>query len=409
MNTPSTVAGAAHANESEPGRVPVTVVDSDIHVNPRSAAELADSLPREWVHFKDLLYGGGLLGASVIFAPPNEGRRLDAFGEDGAPAGSDPGLTGRQLFDEAGVDIAVIIPLTDKSAANPEHEAAMAAANNAWLAASWLGAYNGHERYKGTLRVSSDPDLAVQEIEKWAGHPHFVQVMLNPYLGIPLGQRQFWPVYEAASRAGLVVCTHVTLQRPGPALLTSSGAPRTFLENHAQFSMLYAAHLTSMLEEGVFERFPELRFTFVEGGYSWVLPLLWRLDKLWTSLGAEVPLLKRKPSEYVREHVSFTRQPYEEPRDATWMARVIEWLGPKTLEFATDYPHWDGDYNTAMGFKGIPKEVRTQILGLNALEKLRLPPTRSSRHWSEFPHATDPAGNPDDHTSPVPFKPAVPQ
>lgn len=371
-------------------RVPVQVVDSDIHVNPRSATELADSLPTEWVHFKDLLYGGGILGASVIFAPPNEGRRLDAFGDDGAPAGSDPMLTGRQLFDEAGVDIAVIIPLTDKSAANPEHEAAMAAANNAWLAASWLGEYNGHERYKGTIRVSSDPDLAVREIEKWARHPHFVQVMINPYLGIPMGQKSFWPIYEAATRAGLVVCTHVTLQRPGPALMTSSGAPRTFLENHAQFAMLYAAHLTSLLEEGVFERFPDLRFTFVEGGYSWCLPLLWHLDKLWESLRGEVPGLKRRPSDYVRDHVSFTRQPYEEPRDPRYLARVIDWLGPKTLEFATDYPHWDGDYNTAMGFRGVSPEARAMILGGNAVEKLRLPSTRSARHWSEFmPAATD--------------------
>ncbi|MEX2290297.1 MAG: amidohydrolase family protein [Mycobacteriales bacterium] len=396
---------AAPSGTSASETVPVKVVDSDIHVNPRSAVELADSLPSEWAHFKDLLYGGGILGASVIFAPPNEGRRLDAFGSDGGPAGSDPGLTGRQLFDEAGVDLAVIIPLTDKSAANPEHEAAMSAANNTWLASSWLGEYNGHERYKGTIRVSSDPDLAVREIEKWAGHPHFVQVMLNPYLGIPLGHRTFWPVYEAASRAGLVVCTHVTLQRPGPALLTSSGAPRTFLENHAQFSMLYAAHLVSLLEEGVFGRFPDLRFTFVEGGYAWCLPLLWRLDKHWQSLRSEVPALERKPSDYVREHVSFTRQPYEEPRDMKYMARVIEWLGPTTLEFATDYPHWDGDYSTAMGFQGVSREVRAQILGLNAIEKLRLSSTRSSRHWSEFPGATGPGGL----DAPTQFQPPVPQ
>lgn len=366
------------------GEVPVRVVDCDIHVNPRSATELADYLPEQWLHLKDLLYGGGMLGTSVIFAPPNEGRRLDAFGADGGPPGSDPQLTGRQLFDEAGVDIAIIIPLTERSATNPEHEAAMAAATNNWLANTWLGQYNGHGRYKGTIRVSSDPDLAVAEIEKWADHPHFVQIMLNPYLGIPLGHRNFWPVYEAAVAADLAVCTHVTLQRPGPALFTSSGAPTTFLENHAQFSMLYAAHLVSMLEEGLFERYPGLRFTFVEGGYSWCLPLLWRLDKHWKQLRQEVPGLKRAPSDYVREHVSFTRQPYEEPRDPRYLARVIDWLGPHTLEFATDYPHWDGDYNTHIGFAGVTPEVRKQILGENAIAKYRLPVTRPAAHWSEF-------------------------
>ena len=82
--------GAATGRAAE--TVPVRVVDSDIHVNPRSAGELADSLPPEWAHFKDLLYGGGILGASVIFAPPNEGRRLDAFGPEGA-CYADPGGT----------------------------------------------------------------------------------------------------------------------------------------------------------------------------------------------------------------------------------------------------------------------------------------------------------------------------
>ncbi|GAA1517258.1 amidohydrolase family protein [Nocardioides humi] len=365
-------------------QVAVEVVDCDIHVNPRNGTELADFMPVEWAHLKDLLYGRGMLGTSVIFAAPNEGRRLDAFGDDGSPAGSDPGLTGRQLFDEAGVDIAIIIPLTEKSSANPEHEAAMAATTNNWLAETWLSTHNGHGRYKGTIRVSSDPALAVAEIRKWADHPHFVQVMLNPYLGVGMGQRQFWPVYEAAIAADLTVCTHVTLQRPGPALMTSTGAPRTFLENHSQFSMLYAGHLVSMLESGVFNRFPDLRFTFVEGGYAWCLPLLWRLDNHWQRLRAEIPELKRPPSDYVRDHVSFTRQPYEEPRDPRYLARVIDWLGPKTLEFATDYPHWDGDYNRRVGFTGVDQDSIRRILGLNAIEKYRLPSTRAAAHWSEF-------------------------
>jgi predicted TIM-barrel fold metal-dependent hydrolase len=300
------------------------------------------------------------------------------------PAGSDPQLTGRQLFDEAKVDLAIIIPLTEKSSANPVHEAAMAATTNNWLAETWLGRYNRHGRYKGTIRVSSDPDLAVDEIRKWSGHPHFVQVMVNPYQGVPFGRKAFWPVYEAAVAADLAVCSHVTLQRPGPALMTSTGAPRTFLENHAQFAMLYAAHLVSLLEEGVFDRFPQLRFTFIEGGYSWCLPLLWRLDNLWASLRAEVPALRRPPSDYVREHVSFTRQPFEEPRDMRYLARVIEWLGPQTIEFATDYPHWDGDYNVRVGFNGVPGEAVERILGRNAVEKYRLPATRPAKHWSEF-------------------------
>ena len=69
--------------------VDVTIVDSDIHVNPRNGMEIADHMPEPWLGkgYRELLFAGGLLGTSVIFAPPNEGRRLDAFTPAG-PAGS---------------------------------------------------------------------------------------------------------------------------------------------------------------------------------------------------------------------------------------------------------------------------------------------------------------------------------
>lgn len=371
--------------QAVPDEVEVKIVDCDIHVNPRSGIDIANSLPEPWVSkgYRELLFAGGLLGTSVIFAPPNEGRRLDSFTPLGPP-GSDPKVTGRQLFDEAGVDVAIIIPLSDKSLANPEHEAAMAAATNNWLANSWLKEFNGHGRYKGTLRISTDTELAVAEIERWAGHPHFVQIMLNPYVGGLFGEPRYWPIYEAAIRNKLTICSHVTLQRPGPALMSIYGPPSYYLENHGQFPLLYSAHLTSMLCEGVFEQFPDLRFTFVEGGYSWALPYVWRMDAHWKQLRSDAPRLKRLPSEYVREHISFTRQPVEEPQQPEHLAKVIRWLGPQTLEFASDYPHWDGDYNVAMNFVGVSAEDRKKILGQNAIHKYRLKPTRPSRHWSEF-------------------------
>lgn len=371
--------------ELEVADVPVKIVDCDIHVNPRHGLEIPNSLPEPWISkgYQELLFAGSTLGTSVIFASPNEGRRLDAFTPLGPP-GSDPNVTGRQLFDEVGVDLAIIIPMMEKNCANPEHEAAWAAAMNNWLAQTWLGEYNGHGRYKGTIRISTDPDLAVAEIEKWASHPHFVQIMLNPFVGGLFGEARFWPVYEAAIRHKLAVCTHVTLQRPGPALQTIYGPPTYYIENHGQFPVVYAAHLTSMLCEGVFERFPDLRFTFVEGGFSWALPYIWRMDRHWKELRREAPAMKRLPSEYLRQNVSFTRQPVEEPRDPRHLARVIEILGSHSIEFATDYPHWDGDYNAGMNFAGISPDLKKRILGLNAVDKYRLQPTRPARHWSEF-------------------------
>src|SRR5215210_2155995 len=92
----------------------------------------------------------GASNSSLAYTPPGLSLRSDAIGPGGAPACSDPAFTERQLFGEASVDYAIMIPLTVRSA-NPEQEAALAAATNNWQAATWLSQFNGHGRYRGTL------------------------------------------------------------------------------------------------------------------------------------------------------------------------------------------------------------------------------------------------------------------
>ena len=53
--------------------------------------------------------------------------------------------------------------------------------------------------------------------------------------------------------------------------------------------------LTSLVCEGVFERFPELRIVLIEGGIAWLAPLMWRLDRACELLRAEAPQLTRCP------------------------------------------------------------------------------------------------------------------
>lgn len=354
--------------------VDVKIVDTDVHPSPSSPEILRSYVPEPW---RDKSWSDEVFNAigSPVYEAPNKAQRRDSYSPVGGPPCSDPEFTAKQLFGDANVDFGVMIPLTVRPTANPEHEAAVCAATNLWLKDTWLTKFNRHQRYYGTLRVSSrDTELAIREIDEWAGDEHFVQVMLNPYTDTPVGQARYHPIYEKVSRLGLPVVLHAN-RSPGMRLLTPVGFSSYFFEHHSLYSMMYAVHLVSLVFEGVFEKFPDLKVTLVEGGFSWVVPLAWRMDKLWEQLGSEVPQVKRRPSEYIRDHVRLSTQPIEEPPHRKDLVDLWDLMDPgHMLMFATDYPHWD--YDAPREVNRFPKEARQRILRDNALEWYSLPATR---------------------------------
>ena len=116
--------------------------------------------------------------------------------------------------------------------------------------------------------------------------------------------------------------------------------------------------LASMVLEGIFERFPKLKVISIEAGFGWAPSLAWRLDKHFDRLRSELPHLKKKPSEYLREHVWWSTQPMEEPDQKDHLLDIIGWMGWDKLMFATDYPHWDYDEPSRVLPAGVSKENR---------------------------------------------------
>jgi hypothetical protein len=125
----------------------------------------------------------------------------------------------------------------------------------------------------------------------------------------PLGQRRYWPIYQAAEEAGLPVGVHAFGFRGNP--ITPSGWPSYYIEEMVGHSQCQQSALASLVLEGVFERFPKLKMVMIEAGFGWAPSLAWRLDKAWRRLRSEVPHVKRPPSEYIREQVWWTTQPME--------------------------------------------------------------------------------------------------
>jgi predicted TIM-barrel fold metal-dependent hydrolase len=310
----------------------------------------------------------------AFFNNPVHGSRLDSVPPDGGPAGSDPEFLRSQLLDEHGIAYVVLISRTFCSIhPDPDYGAAIASAFNQWLAETWLGEYNDDGAFKGSITIAQqDPQRAVEEIERWAGHPHMVQVTMDSGALMPFGQRYYHPIYAACERHGLPLAIHPGTEGMGINHQPSPGYPTHYIEWHCVMSLAFQAHLTSILTEGLFERFPGLRIVLVEGGVAWLAPLMWRLDAYWRSLRSEVPWVRKPPSAYLRDHVRLTSQPLERPDDDRHLLTLFEAMDAEhVVMFASDYPHWDFDSPTR-AFPTLPHALREAIFSANARSFYRL-------------------------------------
>jgi hypothetical protein len=266
--------------------------------------------------------------------------RRDAWLPDGGSPGSDLRFMAEQHLDPNNVTLGILNPLTSgQGAINPDLSAAITHATNEWQKAEWT---TQDARLRASVVVPyEDAAASVKEIELRAGDTHFAQVMLLSKTAEPLGQRRYWPIYEAAAAANLPVGIHAFGNGGWPN--TSGGWASYYIEEMVGHAQSQQALLASMILEGVFERIPNLKVVLIEGGLAWAAALGWRMDRQWAKLKRELPHLKRAPSEYMRTNVWFTTQPIEEPEPRSQLAETIDWIGWDRILFATDYPHWDFD------------------------------------------------------------------
>jgi predicted TIM-barrel fold metal-dependent hydrolase len=210
------------------------------------------------------------------------------------------------------------------------------------------------------------PELAAKEIERMAADPRFVQVLVWEMGELPLGRRIHWPIYRAAERLDLPIGIHAGSSYRHPP--TNLGWPSYYLEDYVSWSTGFAGVLNSLITEGVFVEFPRLKVVLMESGVTWLPGWMWRADKTWRGVRAEVPWLEKSPAAYAREHVRLTVQPFDAPPRADQLQRIIEEIGSdEMLLFSTDYPHWHFDDKDALP-DGLPEHLLRKLLVDNALK-----------------------------------------
>jgi uncharacterized protein len=337
------------------------IVDTDVH----ERAALDDLIPYLEPKWRRYITDFGWQPDRLLpFAQFAAGGldRLDAKLPDGRPGGSDLELLRRQLLDEFRMTHAVLTGWLDASALSPgwpEFKTALMSAYNDWQIDSWL---ERDERLFGSVHVNAhDPEGAVREIDRVGEHPKMVQVIL--YIGDrPFGDPYYHPIFEAALRNELVVGIHHSENSP-----TALGFHRYYIEWHTLVPQVFMSQVVSIVFNGVFDKYPDLKVIMIEGGITYVPHLMSRCDQQFRELRSEVPWVKRMPSEIIREHIRFSTQPVEE-MTAERFRQLIEWVASDQLFcFSTDYPHWDFDSPRVAIPHGIPRQTRQRILADNAL------------------------------------------
>lgn len=127
------------------------------------------------------------------------------------------------------------------------------------------------------------------------------------------GDPKYNPIWEAATKHDITVSCHLSRSHHEELPIPPVGFPSYNHDFMVTYSLLAANQVMSMIFDGLFDRFPTLRIVLVEHAFTWILPLMWRMDAIYEARKSWLDI-KRKPSEYVKDHIKFTTQPLDYPR-----------------------------------------------------------------------------------------------
>jgi predicted TIM-barrel fold metal-dependent hydrolase len=339
-------------------------IDCDLHIAVPSIKAIMPYLDEYW-RAQFLNRGIDRLSWNMTSEPPNApiNARPDWKPESGKP-GTDLATLRQKALDDFGTTIAIANCIWGGQVLHSDDmAAAVCTALNDWIAAEWL---DREPRLRASIVVPlTSTEYAVEEIERRAGDPRFVQVLLLVAQEQPLGKRAHWPIYRAAEANNLPVGLHAGSTYHHPPI---AGWPSHFIEDYVANAFAFENAILSLVSEGVFAKFPRLKFVMTESGVSWLPPALWRFNKTWRGTRIEIPWVKRAPAEIVREHIRLTVQPFDEPDGGGKLEQIAEQLGGENmLLFSTDFPHWHYEGTDALPLS--PKSaLARRILCDNAIE-----------------------------------------
>jgi uncharacterized protein len=386
-----------------------TMEPDDLWVERMDAARWGDWVPRKVVEEEiyETVYVGGTIRvggrelrddlARKVGKTPREMYEL--LQQLRIPGGHDPHARITDM-DRDGIDVAVLYPSTAlffgpldpiEALHDVEFVAACQRAYN-----DWVGEYCSASptRLFGIATVPlQDPERAVAEAERAVERLGLRGVTIRPsaYVDeLPLNHSVYDRFWAACQDLDVPVALHpgVHVDTPGACrrfglvkdsgnmMLVNSAVDERYggsaLGQAVGNTVDMIVSMGRLLMGGVCERFPDLRFLFLESGGGWVPTQLQRMDEQVKAFPLEKRWLSLLPSEY------FARQCWAGFEPEEWnLAACADVLGADRILWASDYPHPEFHPEVVKelteAIAPLPADARARILGRNAIDAYRLP------------------------------------
>ncbi|MBM3558334.1 MAG: amidohydrolase [Alphaproteobacteria bacterium] len=273
-------------------------------------------------------------------------------------------ILSRKSMDALGLDYQVFFPNTLLFLGmHPvrEMEVELATAYNRWLVEQVLP----HEpRMKAVLYLPFNTPAAAEEtVRRFLGAPGVVGFLVTSTRYQPVHANEYMRLYAMLEEAGMPIGFHAHHNWHNEYTRQLN----RFISMHAlSFVLSNMVHMTNWIINGLPERFPRLKLMWIESGLAWVVFLMQRLDNEYLMRSSEAPLLKRLPSDYMRE-MYYTMQPLETSNLKLLEATFEAIAAPTQLLYASDWPHWDFDVPARLyDLPFLDEKARANILGYNA-------------------------------------------
>lgn len=303
----------------------------------------------------------------------------------------------RRWMDAMGTDIACLFPtpmLNLAACPRVDVEVALAQAYNRWLCDEILAE---EPRIRSMLYLPfHDPEACLRTVEEFGDRRGVIGFMVTATHYRGNWDNVYAKTYSAIQERGLPLSFHAGFSWSDPGLALTN----RFIGVHALgFAWHNMLHMTNWVTNGMPERFPKLKTVWIESGLAWIPFIMQRLDNEFMMRTSDAPLLKRKPSEYMRE-MYYTSQPMEMVDNREALELTFKMINAETqLLYASDYPHWDMDLpSTIYDLPFLDERAKRNILGGNAQrlfnigdEELSAPKLarRAARGGVDAPHHSD--------------------